>query len=58
MRISELSNTDKQNAKVVSDCLEYLYKDLFTWASKYDKESLVSNALLVYLGLIKVTILL
>lgn len=58
MRISEFAKADKQKAKVVSDCLEYLYKDLFIWASKCEKESIVSNTLLVHLGLIKVTFLL
>nr|XP_023018802.1 LOW QUALITY PROTEIN: ran GTPase-activating protein 1-like [Leptinotarsa decemlineata] len=55
---SEDSETDDINMKPeVADsalkCSESLYKDLFSWAQKTEKTSLVNNAILVNLGLIK-----
>lgn len=53
MKVSALI-TEEQVTKFVLNCSELLYKELFMWAQKNDKLSLVNNALLVHLGLIKV----
>ncbi|KAF2879068.1 hypothetical protein ILUMI_27103 [Ignelater luminosus] len=52
MKVSSLI-TEEQVSKAALNCSEFLYKELFTWAQKNNKISLVNNALLVHLGLIK-----
>jgi len=55
MKVSSLSASSfevtKQAALLCSDAL---YRELFRWAEEKQQSSVVSNSLLVHLGLIKV----
>jgi len=55
MKVSSLSASSfevtKQAALLCSDAL---YRELFRWAEERQQSSIVSNSLLVHLGLIKV----
>lgn len=54
MKVSALSNNTKPEVAVAStECSEKLYKNLFIWAQKTDKLSIVNNSILVNLGIIK-----
>ncbi|XP_056634037.1 ran GTPase-activating protein 1 [Diorhabda sublineata] len=54
MKVSALSNnTRPEVAKISTECAEKLYKNLFIWAQKTDKLSIVNNSILVNLGIIK-----
>ncbi|XP_072393302.1 ran GTPase-activating protein 1-like [Diabrotica undecimpunctata] len=54
MKVSALSdNTKSEVADSSTECSERLYKELFSWAEKSDKLSIVNNSILVSLGLIK-----
>lgn len=53
MKVSSLT-MEKSVASTALACSDKLYQQLFTWAGTGNNLSLVNNALLVHLGLIKV----
>jgi hypothetical protein len=55
MKVSSLSASSLEVTKQAAlSCSDTLYKELFRWAVEQAQSSLVSNSLLVHLGLIKV----
>lgn len=57
MQVSALvANTKPEVSKAALETSDALYKELFTWSQKNEQQSVVNNALLVHLGLIKVGI--
>lgn len=57
MKVSALvANAKPEVTKAALETSDALYKELFSWSQKNEQQSLVNNALLVHLGLIKVGI--
>lgn len=55
MKVSALAGSSQSDVtKTALETSDALFKELFDWAQRTEQQSLLNNALLVHLGLIKV----